>query len=371
MNAMQRGKNRNESIYVPTRHGGLVQRSTGTNVRLIVRGMKRMVVELRDRGLASGNWTVLDAIYAKRLRLKDAYAAYTSNRLSELEARLSTANLSAHLDGWLAWVTAQRRADVRTPAVYWQQVTTFIPPGGEFHGSELTKARVIAWLASRDHASSGTKRKYLYALKSFIRYLMDVGVLTTDPLVGLRAPKKNAPRERWETAAVDETIVRAALPKYRGLFAFIKGTGCDVGSALRARVGDVNPFAQTTDVRGTKTDRRRVFRAAIESWAVPYLRETIAARRKAGADSTDPLFPDLTRNAPSKHHDYLTSVTLGIADYTLKDARHSVGVRMRLAGRTFEEIAAQLGTSVYQVVTVYSRYRPEDAAVTAVHQEAK
>jgi hypothetical protein len=58
--------------------------------------------------------------------------------------------------------------------------------------------------------------------------------------------------------------------------------------------------------------------------------------------------------APSNHHARLTK-KLGIEDYTLKDARHSVGVRMRLAGKSFEEIAEQLGTSVYQAVTVYTR----------------
>jgi hypothetical protein len=38
---------------------------------------------------------------------------------------------------------------------------------------------------------------------------------------------------------------------------------------------------------------------------------------------------------------------------------------MRLAGKSFEDIAAQLGTSVYQAVTVYTKYRPEDAAKEA------
>ncbi len=49
----------------------------------------------------------------------------------------------------------------------------------------------------------------------------------------------------------------------------------------------------------------------------------------------------------------------------MKDARHSVAVRLRKAGRTFEEIAAQLGTSVYQVVNVYAKYKPDAAPVTA------
>lgn len=358
MNAMARGKKGYESIYVPTRHGGLVQRSTGTNVSAIVRGMRKMCGELKDRAQTSGNWSVLDAIYTKKLKLKHAYPYFVGNRLAELEAKLSAKNLAHHLDGWIAWVRAERRADVRTPDVYWQQVATLITPGGEFLGSDLTKARVIAWLAGRDRASSGTKRKYFYSLKSFVRYLLDVGVLSTDPLSGLRAPKKDPARERWVTVDVDETIVANALPKYRALFAFIKATGCDVGSALRAQVGDVNLFAGTGNVRGTKTDRRRVHSAVIEPWALAYLKPHLAVRRKEGTSAL--LFPDTNRNAPSKHHDYLTSVTLKIDDYTLKDSRHSVAVRMRLAGRSFEEIAAQLGTSVFQAVTVYSRYQPAD-----------
>jgi integrase len=373
---MKRGKKGYESIYVSTRHHGLVQRSTGTNIPAVVRGMKRMCTALKDRAMASGNWTILDAIFAKRLRLKDAYTHYVGNTLPELEAKLSAANLADHLDGWIGWVRAERRDNVRTPDVYWQQVTTLIDPDRPmppneanverrsipFPSSELTKARAIAWLTSRDKASSGTRRKYLYALKSFVRYLVDVGVLTADPLAGLKAPKKNPARERWETSATDETIVVNALERYRAFFAFIKGTGCDVGSAQRAQIGDVNLFSGRTQIRGTKTDRRRVFGATIDPWALPYIRAQVALRRKAGASA--PLFPDINRNAPSKHHDRLCA-TLGIADYTLKDARHSVGVRMRLAGKSFEDIAAQLGTSVYQAVTVYTKYRPEDAAKEA------
>jgi integrase len=356
VNAFRRGKKGNQSIYVPTRHGGLVQRSTGSNVPAIVRGMKRMVKELKDRSTASGNWSILDAIYAKKLRLRATYDYYVSNRLSELEARLSSADLSTHLDGWIAWVRANRRDDVRTADVYWQQVTTLIQPGVPFLSGELTKARVIAWLASRTAASSGTKRKYLYALKSFVGYLVDVGVLSSDPLAGLKAPKKNPARERWESAEVDERIVKNALPQYRAFFAFIKGTGCDVGSAQRAQVGDVNVFGGTVNLRGTKTDRRRVHQGIIEPWALPYVRQHLSERRKAGGAL---LFPGIGRNAPSKHHDYLCSVKLSIADYTLKDARHSVAVRMRLDGKSFEEIADQLGTSVFQAVSVYSKYRRE------------
>ncbi len=360
MTAFKRGKHGNHSIYVPTQRGALVQRSTGTNVPSLVRGMKRMVVQLRDEH----RWVVLEAIEHKRVKLSEVYTYHVANRIEELSQRLAAKNLAEHLDGWIAWVRSNRDSEIKTADVYWQQVTTLIPSGGSFLAIELDKARVMAWLTSRDKASPGTRRKYLYALKSFVRYLLDTGVLATDPLAGLKAPRKNKARERWETEAVDKKIVMAALPEYRAIFAFIKATGCDVGSARRAQKGDVDLKLRTANVRGTKTDRRAVHQAAIEAWAVSFLESHVESI--IGAHTL--LFPDFT-NSGASHHHARCCAAVGVEDYTLKDARHSVAVRMRKRGATFEDIAAQLGTSVFQAVTVYSRYQPD--AVVVQRREAK
>lgn len=354
MSAFARGKRGNRSIYVPTRSGALVQRSTGTHTPSVVRGMERMVREFKD----AHRWVLLAAMVNRdkskpRLSLRDAYAAYSSNAVDELQARISSVNLADHLDAWIGWVRANRQKDVRTADVYWQQVTTLVAVGSTFPASDLTKACVITWLASRAKASSGTRRKYLYALKSFIRYLNDVGALSSDPLAGLKAPKKNAARKRWVTVEIDERIVSASSPQYRALFAFIKSTGCDVGSALRSQKGDVNLFGKTADIRGTKTDRRHVHAASIEPWAIPPLVEHLRAFENKPTHAL--LFPGLKRSAATQHHKRICD-KLGVAGYTLKDSRHSVGVRMRKAGKTFEEIAGQLGTSVYQAVNVYAAY---------------
>lgn len=369
MTAFQRGKKGYRSIYVPTMMFGLVARSTGTSDKAVVRKMKAMVVELRDRALRTGDWSILEAVRLNRVTLVEVFVAYSGHTLAQLEAKLSGKNLADHLDGWLAWIRGNRRAGVLTPDGYWQQVTSLIPAGGTFLVTDLTKARVIAWLAEMRYqhrmvdegqepkgVSSGYKRKCFYALKSFIRYLLDTGVLETDPLAGLRAPKKNPPRERWETAERDRAIVAAAIPQYRAAFAFIKATGCDVGSAWRAQLGDLDLERGEVTIRGTKTDHRKVFRAELEAWAVPLLRE----HAKALLGHHTLLFPGLT-NSGASHHHRRCCAAVGVEDYTLKDARHSVGVRMRLAGKTFEEIAQRLGTSVYQAVTVYTKYTPDAA----------
>ena len=354
--AFSRGKSGNQSIYVPLREG-FVQRSTGTKIPQIVRAMKRAVQQAKDER----RWAILEAIRDKRLTLPSFYEAHASNTLDLLEARLAARNLADHLDGWIGWVRASRRDDVRTPDVYWQQVTTLIPAGGTFLAPELTKERVKGWLAGLD-VTSGTRRKYLYALKSFVGYLLDAGVMATDPLAGMKAPKKNHARERYESAAVDQAITDAAMPKYRALFAFVKGTGADLGAALRAQKGDVDLDRGVVNLRGTKTDRRKVHEAVIEAWALPYLKAhlgTLVGRHTL-------LFAGITRHAPSHHHTTCCRA-VGVKDYTLKDSRHSVAVRMRKRGAAFEQIAEQLGTSVFQAVTVYSRYKPDstDATTTA------
>lgn len=380
MAAFSRGKSGIKSIYVPMREG-FVQRSTGTSNPQLVRAMKRMVEQLKD----DHRWVILDAIRDSRrwtppgqqtkqkLTLAVVYEYFASNRIATLEALLSAKNLSEYLDDWIAWVRADRRDDVRTADVYWQQVTTLVPVEGAFLAPELTKERVKQWLVGIE-ATSGTRRKYLYALKSFVRYLVDAGVYREDPLAGLIAPKKNPPRERWEPADVDQRIVAAAAPKYRALFAFIKATGCDVGSAFRAVRRDLDLERGKAQIRGTKTDRRKVHDATIEAWALPYLREHCS-----GLLPNAPLWPTgklpkagaLGRAASpfyslsgANHHHARCCEAVGVEDYTLKDARHSVGVRMRKAGATFEAIAEQLGTSVYQAVTVYTRYRPEAEEAT-------
>lgn len=379
MNAMARGKHGYLSVYVPTKAGGLVQRSTGTHVGHVVRGMQRMVRDLKD----GHRWVILDALTiatvgtGKRKRpalsLKDAYAYYTSNALAELEAKLTAKNLALYLDGWIKWVRGNRRADVETADVYWQQVTTLVAPDlvdpkfldekaertitAVYFATSLTNESALEWLTTREKASSGTKRKYFYALKSFINYLVIKGVYPADPISALKAPKKNPAKEMWVTADVDEAIVKDSILKYHAFFAFIKGTGADVGSARRALIADVNLFAGKTDIRGTKTPARKVHGATIEPWALPYVRAQVNARRKL--NDGPKLFPGMGKKPPSKHH-AIVCKRLGIEGYNLKDARHSVGVRMRLAGKTFEEIAAQLGTSVFHVVTVYARFQPED-----------
>jgi hypothetical protein len=184
-------------------------------------------------------------------------------------------------------------------------------------------------------------------------------VLEADPLARLKAPKKNPARERWETEDVDRAIVAAASPQYRAAFAFIKATGCDVGSAWRAQLGDLGLAAPqaTSNIRGTKTDSRK--RARRHDRGVGGADPHRALKGIVGPHT--PLFPGLTNSGASHHHERCCAA-VGVEDYTLKDARHSVGVRMRLAGRRSRRSPSSSGRRSIRP----SRSTPEGALSEAV-----
>lgn len=347
MTAFQRGKKL--SIYVPLRSGGLAQRSCGTSSLRIVRKIQALVQQLKD----DRRWILLEAVTAKpqRLTLIALYEAGAGNRLDQLEASLSAVTLTSMLDGWQAWVVASR-GETGTDKEYRYQVDAFVAAVGQgATTADISPATVTVWLAGLT-ASPGTRRKYFYALKSFVRYLRHMQALTMDPLVGYTPPAKNGRRERWETEANDLRIVTAAIPRYRALFAFVKGTGCDVGTARRTLARDIDVSRGVAFLRGTKTRKRQVHEGAIEAWALPFLAEHLK-----GFTPNAPLWPDVTNSGASHHHARCCKA-VNVEDYTLKDARHSVAVRMRFAGRTFEEIAEQLGNSPWQVADVYARFKP-------------
>ena len=95
----------NLSIYVPLRSGGLAQRSCGTNVARVVRGIERIVAALKDER----RWTLLEAVTSKppRLSLIELYEAEAGKRLDALEASLAAVPLEDVRGAWLAAVSAR------------------------------------------------------------------------------------------------------------------------------------------------------------------------------------------------------------------------------------------------------------------------
>jgi site-specific recombinase XerD len=258
------------------------------------------------------------------------------------------------------WV--RRNTDNPTTAsTYRAQVATLVT--GSFSSADLTPARVSRWLTELPDVSSGTRRKYLAALYSFANYLVEQDVLAENPIRGrVKSPAKNPKRVRWETEATDRAIVDAVRVKHadvkplegaiRAAMAFVKGSSTDVGYALppHLKLRHLGLDQGTAQVRG-KTSRRLSQRIVIvEPWALTMLRAHV---QTAALGPNDDVFAGVTRYMLHHYHAEACEAA-GVADYTLKDARHSVAVRWRLKGMSWEWIADLLGNTVYQVVETYT-----------------
>lgn len=344
MNAY-RGKSRRGFLYVQAT-GRRVLRACGTSDRHLVRAMKRMLAELRERR----QWDLLAAVIGGQRTLGALYDAYATGpaALETLRAELRAVDLEPFVATWLADYRSNGGSPRNAP-IYEMQVRSLVV--APFPSTALTPATVKAWLRDLD-MTSGAKRNRLMALRSFVRYLVTEGVLATNPIRDVAPPKKNAPSLRWESEAVDRAVVAAAPdPRMAALFAFIHATGADVSPVVeRTLRKDIDLARGVARIRGTKSAKRDVHEAVIEPWALPAL----AAYLKGMMPHVHP-WAGLSRYQAAAAHKG-AAVAAGVPGYTLRQARHSVAVRARQAGRSFEWIAAQLGNSVYQVATVYGRF---------------
>lgn len=345
MSAQIRGKV--ASIYVSWSKGRAKQRSCGTADRAVVRGMKRLVALLAGQR----RWFLLDAVIDGRLSLGRLYDAHVANALDQLEHELQAVDLAPLVEDWIADYLAAGKSTRNAP-IYRSQVKSLV--GESFLSHELTPARVKTWIGGMNDLTSGSRRGRLMALRSFVKYLVAVGALPANPLRDVEAPKKNPPSMRYEAQEVDEAIVAATTdPAYRALFAFIHATGADVSPALEHTLrSDFDLERGVVRLRGTKHAKRQVHEAIIEPWALPALREYLSLMLP-----TVRPWAHIDRYAAAKAHKAIAE-TVDATGYTMRQARHSVAVRARKAGRSFEWIAGQLGNSVFQVATVYGRFTP-------------
>lgn len=347
MNAY-RGASKRGYLYVQAT-GARKLRACGTADRHIVRAMRRMLAELRGRRA----WDLLEAVLDDRITLGQLYDAYALQRLEGLRAELAAVDLVPHVDAWIAYYLASGRSATNAP-IYRAQVLSLL--GERCLSSELTPARVMTWLQGLT-ITSGAKRNRLMALRSFVRYCVQRGVLATNPIREVEAPKKNPPSLRYESPTVDAAIVAHARTAFglpmAALFAFVHATGADLSPVLQHTLrGDLDLTRGVARLRGTKHAKRHVHDAIIDPWALPILREYLATMLP-----TVRPWATIDRYQAAKAHQ-ASAVACAVPGYTLRMARHTWAVAHRRAGDSLEAIAAQLGNSVYQVATVYARFTP-------------
>ncbi len=334
-------------LKLPTRTGW-VQRSTDTAHAPTARKMARMLAELGPHGARA--WDLLDAVYEHRLTLGALFDAWRADDLDGLRARLTDVDLAGHVAAWLAWLTDRAKPD--TAQHYALHLRTLIPEGQPFWRSQLTAPAVAKWLATRP-VSGGTKRKYLAAVQSFVRYLLEVGELASNPVRDVSPPPPADPRCTFLELPDVLRLVDGSAQPHAAIFALAYGAGLEVSAILSLIDTDIDTASRQVRAKGTKAwTRDRLARVA--DWAWPFLEQHCATVLPG-----ERLFRGIDRWQASEAHRERCRA-LGLTGYRLHDARHHWAVRMARAGAPFELIARQLGhRDVAMVAKVYGRFKPD------------
>lgn len=369
--AQARGKGGNLTVWVRLERGG-VQRSIGSSSPRVLTAIQAMLADMYRREDA---WDLLQAIAdnrtladGRKLTLRLLHEFYAGNALGKCRALLDAVDLRLHVDAW----QRQRIASGTQPATIdtyrWQLerlMAAIMGAGQPWLASKLDAATIEDALAGLN-VSSGTARKNLAALQSFVKFCRKRKLITTDVLADVDRPKKNKSRRRWEPVHVVKRLVESHdEPLWRAYFALIFGTGAEVSPALTMTRADLDLPNARAHIPGTKDARGAGARdrwVSIELWAVPIL---AASFGHILPHVRERLFPESwTRYAAKSRHDYRCA-KLGIEDLTLHDSRHCVAVWMRLRGRSLEDVAAQLGhDGVTGQTLIYARYTPSDERTT-------
>ncbi|MBA3894934.1 MAG: hypothetical protein H0X69_14820 [Gemmatimonadales bacterium] len=113
-------------------------------------------------------------------------------------------------------------------------------------------------------------------MQSFARYLVEIGILTENPLRDVSPPPAAAPRCVFlELPDVQRFVQGAPLP-FQAIFALAYGAGHEISAILALVDADVDLGARQVRARGTKEwTRDRIARVA--DWAWPYVEAHLAA----------------------------------------------------------------------------------------------
>jgi integrase len=355
--AYRRG--RNFSIRLPLRAGGTKIVGTGTRDRATAKAMQRMGEDLKGRH----DWTLLETVTLepnrtrRHLALGRLFAAFRANTLEQLRATMTDIDLTQHIPAWQDTLRARLSAGSRMVDRYVAIVRTLMPDGAAFPRSALTSAAIAAWQASAPsvpgRAKSGQSMRIQrrLALSSFCRYLVDVDILTRNPVKDVRGAGKLEPKVVWLSLPDMMRLIDAHPEPYRTLSMLLHGTGLEIGAALALRKRDLIPEHRAIRAPGTKNFQRdRVARVRAFAWPA-------IEQHARGLLPAAKLFEGISYYMAREAHVAACTAAEIIAGYTLHSARHSFSVQLRQEGVPFELIASNLGhKDTSEVQKCYGRF---------------
>jgi integrase/recombinase XerD len=235
---------------------------------------------------------------------------------------------------------------------------------------ELTKANVIAWLASQTQQQASTVRLRLIALKLFCRWLADEEEFDATAVLAVKAPKmdqRSVPDlSEDELARLLKACGGAQLrdKRDRAMLILLAETGLRAAELLDLQVGDIDIIGCTVHVvRGKGGKGRRVHFSTGTAAAIDkYLR----ARKAAGWPRTGgPLW--ISRQGALTYTGAVDTLKrraelAGVKGFHLHRLRHTAAVRWLRNGGTETGLRAHAGWNSNSMINRYVKTASEQIA---------
>lgn len=342
------------------RDGARHRLSLKTTDKASAERLERMLDTLADRH----HWIALDAVRTGALTLGECWDAFSRNAIPALERSIAdgtrTLDLEPFVAQWAEAMARKGRPSKPQQAKYVMQVRRLMPSGLAFPSEQFTTPNLSAWL----HALPVRQpNRYQAALSRFARFLIERGVLSSNPLASVERAKESDPKIVSLYPEEVDRLLASVPDRDRPMHALMAATGVEWQAVTLALAGDIDLDKLTFRAKGTKTHARDRVVSINRGPALAILR---AYWRKAGLMPTAPLFPKAAHGAVLRRLkascDVCQVPSIGIHDW-----RHVYAVQAVRDGMPYHLIANQLGhTNTIMVQRVYGRFRPDlrDLGVT-------
>jgi integrase/recombinase XerD len=283
----------------------------------------------------------------------------------------SLLDLDELLTSWLVVLRAQRKSP-ETLRAYRTAVTVYLAFCTE-HGlpQQLTKATVIAWLASMADGETSTVRLRLAGLKLFARWLAAEEDFDADGILTVKAPRLDQ-RSVADLAEIDLRRMLKACDgpslqdkRDKAMLVMLAETGLRAAELLALDIADVDAEACTVHVVSGKGRKGRRVKFSPSCAAV--LDRYARARRKAGQRAdTGPLWVS-HRGARLSYTGMVTTLKgrakrAGVVGFHAHRLRHTAAVRWLKSGGTETGLMAHAGWESNTMIGRYAKAASEQLA---------
>ena len=292
--------------------------------------------------------------------------------------------MRATVEAFLSHLAREQEASVHTVEAYrndLRQWVDHLAANGVSSVRQVTPERVagfLRWLQDRPYAASTVARK-MAAIRSFLRFVLDLGALDEDPSASVISPrvKRRTPRSlsAEEVERLLEALRGGSTPKAmrdRALLEVLYATGMRVSEVVALSLDDLDLEGGAVRCSGSRVGERLLplSRGAIEALRV-YL-ERGRPHLTRGEDAAV-LFVNHRGRPITRQGLWLIvkerAEAAGLAEVTPGVLRHSFAAHMLGEGAGLREVQRRLGHANLATTQIYARGSGSDRAETETGPE--